>query len=71
MGQAEVFDVLKNSNVPLSSREIASILNTEEFKVTKILNVLIRFNEVETMDLNKELSMKFYKCKRRMRLYYV
>ena len=71
MGQAEVIEVLEKSKVPLSSKEIAIILKDTECKINYILNRLYKYNEIEIIELNKELAMKFYKCKRRMRLYYL
>lgn len=71
MGQAEVIDVLEKSKLPLSSKEIATILNEAEDKINHTLNRLYKYHEIEIIELNKELAMKFYKCKRRMRLYHL
>lgn len=71
MGQAEVYQVLEDSKVPLSSKEISEVLNEPEDKVLKYLHVMVRYKEVDFIELNKDLAMKFYKCKRRMRLFYV
>ena len=71
MGQQEVIEILEISNVPLAACEIAKLLNVEEFKVSKTLKCLIKFNEVKVFELPKNVAMKFYKCKRRLRLFYV
>jgi hypothetical protein len=77
MGQSEVIEVLNvfgvidGSRVPLSKKEIASILKEREDKITHILSDLLKSHEVQCQELDKNLAWKFYKCKRKMRLYYV
>lgn len=71
MSQQEILTVLEKSKVPLTAREISEKLGKLEVHVCADLRSLLKFNEVKVMELNKELSMKFYKCKRRLRLFHV
>lgn len=71
MGQSEILDFLQKQKVPLSSKEISEQMGIRESTILDKLRNMIKYSEVNCMELNKDLSMKFYKCKRRMRLYYV
>lgn len=71
MGQSEVIKLLEKSKVPLSAKEIADAMKETEQKISRILCILLRYNEIESVELSTQLSMKFFKCCRRMRLYYV
>lgn len=71
MGQVEVLQVLEKSKVPLSAHEIADEMKERLDKICRILTALEKFNEVQFFELNKNLAMKFFKAKRRMKLYYV
>ena len=71
MGQVEIIAILEKSKVPLSARELAEKLNQREKSIVLTISQLIKFNEVKVMELNKDLAMKFFNCKRRMRLYYL
>lgn len=70
IGQSEILMILENSNVPLSSKEIADLLKENHVKICCLLKKLIKHNEVKTIDLNKILAMKFFKSKRRLQLFY-
>ena len=78
MGQDEIMTILKESNVPLSALEIANIMNTrfpdasaDSSAINKKIKQMIKYNEVDVIILPKELALKFFKCKKRLRLYYV
>lgn len=70
MGQVEVLEVLEDSKLPLAVREIAEILGTRIKEVFLIVKKLERHNEIESFELNRLLAMKFFKSKRKMKLYY-
>ena len=73
MGQQDVLDVLENSKSPLTAKEIAKELEDDICQIIKILARLLneRNAEVKIIELNKQLAMKFYGCKHKMRLFYV
>lgn len=71
MSQQDVLEILESSKVPLSVKEISDALNERQEKISFIVNRLLKYREVEFFELNKDLALKFYKTKRRMRLYYV
>ena len=69
MGQEEIVNLLEEKREPLTGREIAEMLEEPISKIFKILGVLVERKEIKSIELDRKLSMKFYKCKRRMRLY--
>lgn len=71
LGQQEVIQILENSRVPLSKKEIAERLKEREDKITHIINALLKSHEIQCQELDKNLAWKFYKCKRKMRLYFI
>ena len=71
MGQQEVIDALEQSKVPLSAKEISIKVNERDKEVMRAIKVMLKYNEIEFIELPKELSMKFYNCKRRLKLYYL
>lgn len=71
MGQAEVIEVIEKSELPLSLNEITQKLNGEpKPKISKTLKRLIKFKEIQVIELNKFLAMKFFNYNRRMCLYF-
>lgn len=71
MGQEEVINVLEKFKKPMSASEIAKELNQAFTSVSHIIQRIIKVHEIKIVELNREQAMKRYKCKRRMRLYYV
>lgn len=71
MGQAEIIKVLEKCKVPMSADELAKKLGTTKIKVCMDLAPMLKYNEVECIELKRELAMKFYNCKRKLRLYYL
>lgn len=71
MSQIEIIEVLEKSNVPLSASEICEKLQQRQVKISALLKKLIKHGDVEYIELDRRLSMKFYKCKRKLRLYYI
>lgn len=71
MGQEEILSVLEKSRVPLSAEEIARELNNTIIKILGDIKKLLQYNEIQCIELNKDLAMKFYRCKRKMRLYHI
>lgn len=71
MVQAEIINLLEKSNVPLSADEIAKTLEVSCVHILRGLKKMLEYNEIECIELDKMIAYKFYKCKRKMRLYYV
>ena len=71
MGQEEIIELLEEKREPLTGKEIAELLEEPINKIFKILGVLVERKEIKSIELDRRLSMKFYKCKRRMKLYYM
>lgn len=71
MGQQEIIDTLEKSKVPLSAHEIANRLNERLDKISHIISMLEKYGEVQFFELNKSLAMKFFKSKRKLKLYYL
>lgn len=70
MVQEEIIEVLEKSNVPLSAGEIASQLQISIIHISRGLKGMLKYNEIQCIELDKMVALKFYKCKRKMRLYY-
>lgn len=71
MSQSDILIILEKSSIPLSSREIADLLEDNHVKVCRMLKIMERYKEVESIDLNRMLAYKFYNSKRRLKLFYV
>lgn len=71
MGQEEVIKALEKSRVPLSAEEIAQEIGTTIIKACMDIAPLLKFHEIECIELDRKLAAKFYHSKRKMRLYYV
>ena len=71
MGQREVIKVLEKATVPLSVGEISKILNDNQKKISKDINKMLQYNEVCFIEIDKDIALIKYKCKHRMRLYFV
>ncbi len=71
MGQAEVMELLEKMKEPLSRTDIANILKENTITVSHALQRLISYNEVKVIEISGEQALVKYKCKKRMRLYYV
>lgn len=71
MGQDDVLKALKKINEPLSVGEIAVIIGCFPSEVSKDLNKLIQYKEVKFKEIDRIIAMSKYKCKRRMKIYYV
>ena len=71
MGQQEIIEYLKSSKYPMTRKEIAKGLNIDECKVSKIIERLVSFDEVSVIELHRLVAMKFYKVKRKLRLFYI
>lgn len=71
MVQEDIIKTLENSNVPLSADEIAQVMEESIIHICRGLKKMLHYNEIQCVELNKDLAYKFYKCKRKMRLYYI
>ena len=72
MGQGDILEALQEQKKPLSIPEIAKILDTESIRtVFALVKKLLKTNDISCIEIPRDLAMKMYRCKRRMRLYYV
>ena len=69
--QAEIINLLLKKRVPLTRTEIAEQIGSTPIKVSTNLKKLLKYDEVIAIELHTKLALKFYGCKRKMRLYYV
>ena len=71
MGQGEVMNVLEGFKKPVAISEIANLLpDLSKKRIHVIITCLLKFNEIKCIEIPRDLAMKMYKVKRRMRLYY-
>ena len=70
MGQADIIELLEKSDKPLSRKEIAERLHAQPSNISNLLNNLIHWNEIMFEEINKEMALQKYGCKKRMRLYF-
>lgn len=70
MGQSDIIELLEKSDRPLSRSEIAQQLNSAPSKISVLLKSLIDWNEIMFEEIDKELALKKYNCKKRMKLYF-
>ena len=71
MGQGEVMKVLEGFDKPVAIGEIAAMLpDLNKKRIHVIINCLMIFHEVKCIEIPRDLAMKMYHVKRRMRLYY-
>lgn len=71
MSQGEVLDILKKEKRPISAKEIIEKLDLNEKRVYVLLGILLKYDEIKCIEIPRDLAMKMYRSKRRMRLYYV
>ena len=71
MSQGEILDILKKEKKPLSAREIIEQLDINPKRVYVLIKILLKYEEIKCIEIPRDLAMKLYRSKRRMRLYYV
>lgn len=73
MGQGEIIEFLKTIDEPISSRHIAEALNISHILVCNSLSKLLKYKEVQFIELSQEEARKKYNYKvtRRLRFYYL
>lgn len=71
MSQSDVLEVLEKVKRPMSRGEIAKELNDNPEHVSTSIKRLIKGKAVKIIEIDRYEALERYKCKRRMRLYYV
>ena len=71
MSQSEIIDLLKKEVKPLSVGEIAILLDDNQKKISRCLAMMLKYNEVCFVEIDRIKAMEKYHCKRRMRLWFV
>jgi len=71
MSQSEIINLLEKRETPLSVGEIAILLDDNQKKISRCLASLLKYNEVSFVEIDRVEAMNNYKCKHRMRLWFV
>lgn len=71
MSQSDILDVLERVKRPLSRGEIANELKDDGTHVSHSIARLIKGHCIKILEIDRNEALKRFKCKRRMRLYYV
>jgi len=73
MGQEEIINLLEKAKTPLSRTQIAEMLKETPIKISLLIKRIFKdpHTEVKCIEINRLQAMKFYNCKRRMRLYFI
>jgi len=75
MSQADVIGVLEKAKMPMSrsdiAKELGGLYTNAPKRVSILINKLLKYGEVKCIEIPRDLAIKMYKCKRRMRLYYL
>lgn len=69
--QDEIFELLKKRKVAMTRLEISIQLKVDACHVSRALKNMIKYKEVGYKEVDKETAYKLYKCKRRLRVYFV
>ena len=74
IGQEEICDILKKVNKPLSRTQIAELLNDNPNKISKLICVLIKHNDIKCIEISRIEAKEILGDKapfRRMKMYYI
>jgi len=71
MSQSEIINLLEKKETPLSVGEISKLLNDNQKKISRCLASLLKYNEVSFVEIDRIEAMENYKCKHRMKLWFV
>lgn len=71
MGQTEIQKLLEISIRPLTLKEISIILDREPKKIADLIRSMLKYNEVNFLEIDKDTALKKYGCKHKMRLYFI
>jgi len=71
MPQTDIIEVLEKCKRPLSRGEIAKELNIDGKNCSHIICRLVKNRSIKIIEIDRHEAMLKYKCKRRMRLYYI
>lgn len=72
MGQQEVLEILiKVKPEPMSGKQIADLIGQRDKIVFVAIRNLVKGHFVKEVEIPREEAMKRFRCKRRMKLYYV
>ena len=71
MSQSEVLELLKKEIEPITVREMSIKLNDSYIKISKDINKMLKYKEVCFIEMDRVEALKKFKCKRRVRLFYI
>jgi len=70
MAQDKIEDFLEKCKHPQTAKEISEMLDISMRLVLLSLKQMLKYNEIKCIELPTSLANKFYKCKKRIRMYY-
>lgn len=68
--QERIIKLLIKKKKPMGRVEIAKHLNSTPIKISMALRQLVKFEEVQCVEINHDQAWELFGSKRRMRLYY-
>lgn len=71
MGQQEVIKFLEKQNDPMTSGEVAKKMNECPKKICAIIRKLLKFHEIETIEIDRMKAKERCGSRRRVCLYYI
>ena len=71
MSQSEIIDLLEKQEKPLSVGEISKLLDDNQKKISRCLAMMVKYHEVSFIEIGRVEAMENYKCKHRMKLWFV
>jgi len=69
--QSEIIDLLEKVKKPLTTREIAGLLEASINNIKKDIRKLLDYNEIKFCQVDKDIALKFFNSKRRLRIFYL
>lgn len=71
MSQADIIQVLEKERTVLSISEIADRLNIPTRFASMTVKQLLKYGEINYIEIDRRVALRFFKTKRRMKLYYL
>lgn len=71
MSQEEIINFLKTQKEPLTSGEIAELMNRSKTIISRTIRTLLKYNDVSYLEIDRIKAMKRCGSKRRIFLYFV
>lgn len=69
--QQEIITLLEKMKKPLTAKEIADLLEASITNIRNDLRKMLHYGEVEFCEIDKDIALKFFNSKRRLRVFYL